>query len=133
LRAPSGIENKPGKSMAVANHESGLRVAGQSPAGAIKIEGDLGRDNAAEFERLLGSLGAGRESTVVLDLHGLDIDDGAGLAAAINSLRELRARTSGVVLAGAPQMLGHNLYRLGMLGAGAIELVDMRLDEPAGF
>jgi anti-anti-sigma regulatory factor len=106
---------------------------GHTRAGAVAIEGELSRDNASEFERLLRSLDAGQDGRVVLDLHGFDIDDGEGLVTAINSLRELRARSSGVVLAGAPQMLAHNLYRLGMLGVGAIELIDMRLDEPAGF
>ena len=70
---------------------------------------------------------------VILDLHGLDIEDGVALATCINSLRELRARTSGLVLRGAPQMLGHNLYRTGMLeGPRAVELIEMRLDEPSG-
>ena len=89
--------------------------------------------NAHELEELLRDFAAETGSVVRLDLSKLDIDDGAGLATAINALRRVRARSSKLVLAGAPQMLCHNLYRLGFLeGRRAIELVDMREDEPAG-
>ena len=46
-------------------------------------------------------------------------------------LRRLRAAAGGLVVRNAPQMLGHNLYRTGMLeGDGGVELIEMRLDEP---
>ncbi len=90
--------------------------------------------NAHELEKLLQDFAAETGGVVRLDLSGLDIDDGAGLAAAINTLRRVRARSSKLVLAGAPQMLCHNLYRVGLLeGRRAIELIDMREDEPSGF
>ena len=102
--------------------------------GMISIEGELRESNAHELESLLQDFAAETGGVVTLDLSGLDIDDGAGLAAAINTLRRVRARASKLVLAGAPQMLCHNLYRVGLLdGLRAIELIDMREDEPAGF
>jgi anti-anti-sigma regulatory factor len=97
------------------------------------VEGDLREQNAADFESRVRTLVVETDGSVTLDLRGLDIDDGVALATCINSLRELRARTSGLVLLGAPQMLGHNLYRTGMLeGPGGVRLIDMRLDEPSG-
>ncbi|HVG21168.1 MAG TPA: STAS domain-containing protein [Blastocatellia bacterium] len=106
----------------------------QSAGGAVIIEGDLTIHSAAEFERRMRSLNAASGGAVTLDLSGLDIEDGVALATAINSLRELRNRSAKIILKGAPQMLCHNLYRVGLLGeGGVVELVDMRLDEPAGF
>jgi anti-anti-sigma regulatory factor len=99
----------------------------------IKIEGEVSRSNVGEFERRLRSVQVGR-GEVTLDLSGLDIEDSFAAAAAINCLRDLCKRAGGLVLVGAPQMLGHNLYRAGLLsGPCAIKLVDMRQDEPAGF
>jgi anti-anti-sigma regulatory factor len=94
------------------------------------IEGELNSENAAEFESFLRSIEADSE-TIRLDLATLDIEDGVALATTINALRELRARFSRVIVLRAPQLLGHNLYRLGLLES--IELVDMREDEPSGF
>ena len=106
----------------------------QSEGGPVIVEGDLNHHNAAEFERRMRALSAGSSRTIRLDLSGLDIDDGVALVTAINSLRELRNRSAKLILTGAPQMLCHNLYRVGLLGeTGAVELIDMRLDEPTGF
>lgn len=114
--------------------KSELRVVEREGDEIVIVEGDLNADNAAQFERRLRALNAESNRAVKLDLSGLDIDDGVALATALNSLRELRGRSARIILVGAPQMLGHNLYRVGLLdGAGAVELIDMRLDEPTGF
>jgi anti-anti-sigma regulatory factor len=98
----------------------------------IKIEGEVSRSNIAEFERKLRSVQVEHGRAVALDLSGLDIEDSFALSAVINGLRDLCNRAGGLVLVGAPQMLGHNLYRVGLLGGPcAIKLVDMRQDEPA--
>jgi anti-anti-sigma regulatory factor len=111
-----------------------LRVIQQSEDGPVIVEGDLNHRNAAEFERRLRALNADSSRAITLDLSGLDVDDGLALVTAMNSLRELRNRSAKIILTGAPQMLCHNLYRVGLLGeSGAVELIDMRLDEPAGF
>jgi len=100
---------------------------------AILVVGDLREQNASDFETRVRALAVDPGGSVTLDLGGLDIEDGVALATCINSLRELRARTSSLVLRGAPQMLGHNLYRTGMLeGPAAVVMVDMRRDEPSG-
>ena len=117
-----------------------LRVIERGPGKSIMIEGELTEANAKEFEQRMSMLFADSDSEVTLsnrevtlELYGLDIDDGIALATAINSLRQLRARAARIILKGAPQMLCHNLYRVGLLDdGGAIELVDMRLDEPSG-
>ena len=98
------------------------------------VEGELCEATAPELDALLEIFASGARGAVTLDLAGLDIDDGAGQAAAINFLRRVRSRSSRLVLTGAPQMLCHNLYRVGLLeGSNPIELIDMRQDEPAGF
>jgi hypothetical protein len=97
------------------------------------FEGDLSEHTAPGFERLMIEINSEPRGVVMLDFSALDIEDGVSLAVAINSLRLICSRSSKLLIRGAPQMLGHNLYRTGMLGAcGQIELVEMRLDEPAG-
>lgn len=117
-----------------AKQESGLVFAAFDDDTRLSIEGELAESNAPEFELRLQEFAvkaAGGDLT--LDLSRLDIEDGVALVTALNALRLLRARSSTLILSGAPQMLGHNLYRAGMLdGKAAIELVDMRLDEPVG-
>lgn len=105
----------------------------QSSGHAIIIEGDLTASNADEFAHGLLALDPDARGEIKLDLRGLDIDDGAAIAVAVNAIRQLGARASRLILIGAPQMLCHNLYRIGLLGSGHLELVDMRQDEPAGF
>jgi anti-anti-sigma regulatory factor len=109
--------------------EQSLRIERTSDDSAV-IEGELNSENAAEFESFLRSVET-QGKTFTLDLTACDIEDGAALTVAVNALRELRARFSRVIVARAPQLLGHNLYRLGLLES--IELVDMREDEPSGF
>jgi anti-anti-sigma regulatory factor len=116
------------------NDKSELRVIERPADEAVIIEGDLTHQNAAEFERRMRELKPSPGGVVRLDFSGFDIDDGVALVTTLNSLRELRGRTARVILMHAPQMLCHNLYRVGLLGEGSVvELVDMRLDEPAGF
>jgi hypothetical protein len=105
----------------------------QSSGHAIIIEGDLTASNADEFARCLLVLNPEARGEITLDLRGLDIDDGAAIAVAVNAIRQLCARTSKLILIGAPQMLCHNLYRIGLLAGDHLELIDMRQDEPAGF
>ena len=110
--------------------EPDLRVTERRPGEAVVIEGELTEANREEFERLIDALAADTRREIRLDLYGLDIEDGLALATAINSLRRLRARAARLRLEGAPQMLCHNLYRVGLLGDNRIELIDMRRDEP---
>lgn len=97
------------------------------------IEGDLDARSAPDLLTLLEQLAIDRQQTVTIDLNALDIEDGVAVATAISALRDLRARVAGLVLRAAPQLLGHNLYRVGALdGIKRIELIDLRNDEPYG-
>jgi anti-anti-sigma regulatory factor len=99
----------------------------------VRIEGELNSEGLDEFETRLRSVQVEPGRAITLDLMGLDIEDSFAVACAINVLRDLCARAGGLVVRGAPQMLGHNLYRVGMLdGPCRVRLVDMRQDEPAG-
>ncbi|MEN3335944.1 MAG: hypothetical protein V7641_5309 [Blastocatellia bacterium] len=105
----------------------------QRRGNAIIVEGDLTANNADEFADCLLALNLDARGEATLDLNGLDIDGGAAIAVAVNALRQLGARATKLILIGAPQMLCHNLYRIGLLAGGHLDLVDMRQDEPAGF
>jgi anti-anti-sigma regulatory factor len=109
-----------------------LRVIARR-ANHASIEGDLTAGNAEQFARSLLALDPDARGEIRLDLRALDMDDGAAIAVAVNALRQLSARATKLTLIGAPQMLCHNLYRIGLLGGSRLELVDMRQDEPAGF
>lgn len=109
-----------------------LRASQPGPGETIVIEGELTEANRDELEKAVNALTRDARREIRLDLYGLDIEDGLALAAAINLLRRLRARAERIVLEGAPQMLCHNLYRVGLLDERRIELIDMRADEPAG-
>jgi hypothetical protein len=115
------------------NRESGMPVIERGTDGLISVEGDLRADGAAEFERVMRGLSVEPSGEVTLDFSALDVEDGVAVAAAVNSIRELLSRSPRVIIRGAPQILGHNLYRVGMLAGGAVDLVDMRLDEASGF
>jgi len=120
--------------MSGTNNKLDVQVSQHADSQAVMIAGDLCEANAIEFERQIDALSLERHSAITLNLHGLDIDDGVALATVLNVIRRLRARVSRLILIGAPQMLGHNLYRVGLLcDDHGIELVDMRQDEPAGF
>lgn len=100
----------------------------------IAISGDLNELNASTFAAEARKLAIGPDRPLTLNLSGLDIDDGIAVATCMNVLRVLRSRVGRLIIRGAPQMLGHNLYRVGMLeGPDRIELLDMRSDEPSGF
>jgi anti-anti-sigma regulatory factor len=103
------------------------------PPDQVSFEGDLTAANAGEFARHLQSLDVETSGTIRLDLHGLDIDDGVAITIAVNALRQLSSRAAKLILIAAPQMLCHNLYRIGLLDGDGIELIEMREDEPSAF
>ena len=114
------------------NQEGALQIVRRSD-GAIVIEGELNHHNAERFQGALDSLKFEPNSEIVMDLFGFDVDDGLAVVMAINALRDLLKRIRKLTLIGAPQILCHNLYRVGLLDSNnAIELIDMREDEPYG-
>lgn len=101
--------------------------------GRLFIGGDLYFGNAVVLFRYLQRFESAPDQALVIDLYELDIFDGKSLAMLVRELRGLRRKVASLVLVGAPQMLGHNLYRINLLsGAQAIELEEMREDEAYG-
>lgn len=111
-------------------NNSDIQVMEQRQEGRIAIEGELHRANAYDFVHQLRTMTPNSTNKVTLDLAGLDIEDGLALTTAVSALKDLKLRSEKVVLTAAPQILGHNLYQLGLLeGYAPIEVTDMRLDE----
>jgi ABC-type transporter Mla MlaB component len=109
--------------------ETDINIIQHSDA-AIGIEGELNQTNAAVFEQQIAALKINAD-VVALDLIEFDVGDGIAIATAINAIRHLLTQTKKLKLIAAPQILCHNIYRVGLLESGArIELVAMREDEP---
>lgn len=118
--------------MAPESRESTLQIT-QRGDGAIVVKGELNYLNAEAFQSALDSLPAEPTGEIVFVMFDFDVDDGIAVVTTINALRDLLKRASKLTLIGAPQILCHNIYRVGMLETGkAIELIDMREDEPYG-
>lgn len=101
--------------------------------GRLIICGDLYRGNAIVLINYLRNFQEDAPKNLEVDLSQLDISDGTPMALLLNELRSLRKSLDSLVLIGAPQMLGHNLYRANLLeGPESIELREMREDEAYG-
>jgi ABC-type transporter Mla MlaB component len=68
---------------------------------------------------------------LLLELADFDIADGMAAVAAVNAVRHL-ARGRHLVLRAAPQLLAHNLYRVGDLEGSSLVLEATREEEPFG-
>ncbi len=113
--------------MTVAGDEVVCHQAGD----AIVVSGVLHQAGIAAFRSQL--LQAWRSGAVSrLELGNFDVDDAASVLAVVEVVRQLAAERP-VTLRGAPQLIGHTLYRVGALGDDAsITLEAMREDEPYG-
>jgi len=65
----------------------------------------------------------------VLDLEGLDLDDGVAAALWHDLVRRVRDHHGQITIAHAPQMLAHSLYKVGDLLDGRVVLLFPRSDE----
>jgi hypothetical protein len=97
---------------------------------ALSISGDLDASGITRFEAEIAALPL-LPDPLRLDLSGFDISDGLAAVAAVDAMRGL-ARGRRLVLLGAPQLLAHNLYRVGDLEGGSLVLEATRQDEPYG-
>lgn len=99
----------------------------------LAISGDLNRSNAGDFEASI-AIQPFVEGHAILELIDLEIDDGVAATAAVNGVRQILETVIQVTIVGAPQVLAHTLYRVGMLeGEGArVLLKDTREEEPYG-
>lgn len=96
--------------------------------GRLVLSGELTRDNGDALLQWL----QGAPPVECMELSELEIADGVAATQAVNAVRLLSTRVPLLSVVGAPQVLGHNLYRTGQLAKGNIELLAMREDEPYG-
>jgi hypothetical protein len=111
---------------------TGLDLFAPTSSRPARVEGDLTAANVGSFREFLLALAPNPHGEAILDLLALEIDSGEAMAEGVTAIRELASRTSRLVLLGAPQMLCHNLYRIGLLD-GNITLAEMRQNEPSAF
>lgn len=98
-------------------------------ARVARVEGEVAASDGAALALALGSA-PGSDGPVHLDLEGLELVDGVAVAEAVNGLRVLLARCGRLTLLGAPQMLAHTLYKVGMLQDGALVVEQPKEEEP---
>ena len=116
--------NKKGASM-----DDPVRIQLQSHT--LTLSGVADAQGAAQLEAAVGRLVL-PAGPLTVELGALDIADGLAAVALVNIVRRI-ARERHVTLCEAPQLLGHNLYRVGALDAGGpIALRALRDDEPYG-
>ena len=99
-------------------------------AGGLVITGELTREECARFATEVAAVSP-LPDPLRLDLRSFDIADGMAMVAAVNAVRHL-ARGRRLILHGGPQILAHNLYRVGDLEGGSLMLEATREDEPYG-
>ena len=105
----------------------------QTASDRLVISGELNRANISLLIHYLRNLKLPKNGALALQLDALEIGQGAALASFVSILRELRTDNRSLILIGAPQLLGHNLFRANLLsGEHAIALIEMREDEPYG-
>lgn len=98
--------------------------------GTLIIRGELDAAQADMFAAEVAALGA-LPDPLTVDLGSFDIADAHAAVTAVNTMRTL-ARGRCLVLHAAPQILAHNLYRVGDLEQGSLRLEATREDEPYG-
>ncbi len=97
----------------------------------LTLSGTLERDTIAGLNLALARLSP-PGGAIAVELDAFEIADGLAAVAMVNLIRHIAA-TRHVTLCNAPQLLGHNLYRVGALAAGGmIELRALRDEEPYG-
>lgn len=107
----------------------GDRTAAGPPL--IIVEGILARTTAGSLEGLVIHLLSRTPGPAHLDLTELDIEDTEGMLALVDLIRARQQAGVALTLIGAPQALGHNLYRARLVeGPNPVRLVDIRQDEP---
>lgn len=96
----------------------------------LSLHGELDASGIPAFAAEIAALQP-LPGPLLLELGGFDIADSMAAVAAVNAIRHL-ARGRRLVLRAAPQLLAHNLYRVGDLEGGSLVLESMREDEPYG-
>ncbi|MCE7908405.1 MAG: hypothetical protein DYH02_08580 [Candidatus Omnitrophica bacterium COP1] len=79
------------------------------------------------IEKLVSSTGSG--TGLFLDLAELDFEEGAAVALLVDQIKQYLKRDGRLDLFQAPQVLAHNLYRVGLLTHPRLTLTQTRMDE----
>lgn len=113
--------------------KEGIELRREDTPRAVRffVSGDVDADSAREMiERICGTEGA--NLALELDLEEMDLADAAAVAVLVDGTRDLLDHFDNVRLLRAPQMLAHNLYRVGMLREGGrLGLIAPRQEEGA--
>lgn len=93
----------------------------------------MGELRGAEPDWLSRAMAEVGPAAVVVELQEVDVADGTGALLGVDLVRRLLTHCGRVELRHAPQLLAHNLYRVGLLeGPGVVALVEPREEEPYG-
>ena len=92
----------------------------------LSLKGVVDADVAALFLEELAGLGL-MDAPITIDMRETQLRDQTLIGMLVDQIREAAARTGRVQLLEPPQVLAHNLYRVGALdGDATIQLVDPR-------
>jgi len=92
----------------------------------LSLKGVVDADVAALFMEELAGLSM-MDAPLTIDMREAKLEDATLIGALVDQIREAAARAGRVQLLEPPQVLAHNLYRVGALdGDSNIQLVDPR-------
>lgn len=94
----------------------------------LVLSGVLDASNSGALSTLL----VANPGAIFIDLAEFDIDGSGAALEAVDAIRQLLAASGQLTLFNSPQLLGHTLYRVGLLEDDALRLVDTRQEEPYG-
>ena len=92
----------------------------------LTIEGDIDAGNVAQVIEAL------QQVPLVLDVSEADVTDGPAMAALTAALKRLLLAGHALALVGSPQLLVHNLYRVGYYPHAGLDVQGLRQDEAYG-
>ena len=96
--------------------------------GRVGLHGELRLDAAISLCRWFDTAG----EIAVIERDDFDIADGVACARLVNLIRRILSRQETLAIYGAPQVLAHNLYRIGLLADERLVLKAIREDEAYG-
>jgi anti-anti-sigma regulatory factor len=92
----------------------------------LSLKGVVDADVAALFLEELASLSTS-DAPITIDMRQAELEDATLIGALVDQIRQAALRSGRVQLLEPPQVLAHNLYRVGALeGDSTIQLVDPR-------
>jgi ABC-type transporter Mla MlaB component len=93
----------------------------------LTLTGDLTPEDAAQLNNVLNVV-----QGLTLNLADSDIPTGTAMAALVRVLKDALVAGRSIELQSPPQLLVHNLYRVGMHPHQHLKVLDLRTEEPYG-